>query len=220
MSNELLEAIKKNIENAPFDWVLVRVATNKENSVRHRLRSEAISTGLNELIPEIVVLEEPRIRIKDDGSKEYQNINVLPGYILVNMDIYDEELLAMIRHTDGVLGFSGDRYNPAPISPSDTLKYFSMAVTDKVQAKSEVTIQAKEVKGKTVSVKSGGTPVSTDLVVGDVVVVLDGPFESMTGVVSALELEHERAQVLISAFGRETPVDLKLSQIRKQSNAV
>lgn len=218
MSNELLDKVKDQIENAAFDWVLVRVSRNKENSVRHRLRSEALSAGLNDLIPEIVVLEEPRIRIKDDGTKEYQNINVLPGHILVNMDIYDEDLLALIRHCDGVVGFSGDRYTPTPISKEDTLKYFSMAITDKVQAKAEVQAEQTEVGKNTVGTKSGGTAVITNLIVGDVVIVLDGPFEGMTGAVSSIELEHERAQVLISAFGRETPVDLKLNQIRKQTN--
>lgn len=217
--SELLERVQQQINDAPFDWVLVRVSRNKENSVRHRLRSEAVSAGLSDLIPEIVVLEEPRIRIKDDGSKEYHNVNVLPGHILVNMDTYDEELLAVVRHCDGVIGFSGDRYIPTPISKSDALKYFSMAISDKAAAKAGASETSNvELGGKTIGAKSGGKSVSTDLVVGDVVVVLDGPFEGMTGSVSEIELEHERAQVLISAFGRETPVDLKLNQIRKQQD--
>jgi transcriptional antiterminator NusG len=218
MSNELLDKVNEQINNAPFDWVLIQVSRNKENSIRHRLRNEAASADLLDLIPEIVVLEEPRIRIKDDGTKEYQNINVLPGHILVNMDIYDEELLALIRRCDGIIGFNGNRYIPVPLSKEDALKYFLMAIPEKALGETPAATPTIEVAGETVGAKSSGTKTSTGLVVGDVVSVLDGPFEGMTGSISEIELEHERAQVLITAFGRETPVDLKLNQIRKQAN--
>ncbi|MDR1861613.1 MAG: KOW motif-containing protein [Candidatus Ancillula sp.] len=208
-----LDELREGIADAPFTWVLVRTYMRREKSAANNIKSKIESIGLDELVYEIVIPEEGVIELNENGEKKRVVRMRTPGHILLNMDVNDETLVREIRRTNDVVGYTGD-YTPVPLSVDDVYAILAPIVEKTPQEKKTVDTKLTTTAGT----KASGVKVEMKYVVGEVVEVTDGPFKGITGTISEIELEHERVQVLISAFGRETPVDLKFNQIRKQGN--
>jgi transcriptional antiterminator NusG len=129
----------------------------------------------------------------------------VPGYTLVRMDMTDESWGA-VRHTPGVTGFVGNTHQPVPLTEDEV---FSMLAPN-IQAKAAATAPAKGAGGG-----QAATPIQVDFEVGESVTVTDGPFETLPATISEISPESQKLKVLVTIFGRETPVELSFSQVTK-----
>lgn len=213
-----IEEAKQKLSNVlnelEGDWVLIRTYARREHSVSDSISNRLTGSGLEDALYEIIVPEETVIEIDKTGQKKKTTRVVQPGYILARMDIYNEDAVFEIRRTNGVLGYAGSNnsYEPVALTNDEVIQLMVPTIKSASSAHKEDALREL----KTTGVKSGGTKVEIDYVVGDVITVVDGPFMGMDAIIDEIDLEHERVNVLISVFGRETPVDLKVSQVRKQ----
>ncbi|GHT83019.1 hypothetical protein FACS1894125_6300 [Actinomycetota bacterium] len=224
MSDKLVE-LKEKIASAPFSWVLVRTYVRREKSASRNIQSKIEDwkkstnedvLALAEGVYEIVVPEESIIVLEATGEKKRVARMRTPGYIILNLDISNDTLVREIRRTNDVVGFTGD-YTPVALTVDEVFELLAPIVEKAPESgKKTIEVTASPV---TAGTKASGVKTEIQYVVGEIVEVTDGPFKSMTGAVSEIELEHERIQVLISAFGRETPVDLHFTQIRKSKES-
>ena len=129
---------------------------------------------------------------------------MLPGYILVRMDLNDPSWSA-VRNTPGVTGFVGATSRPSPLSIDDVLKFL---LPQEQQAKPAA-------GGKAASAPAKGPVVEVDFEVGESVTVMDGPFATLPATISEVNADGQKLKVLVSIFGRETPVELSFSQVSK-----
>ncbi|MDR0950724.1 MAG: transcription termination/antitermination factor NusG [Candidatus Ancillula sp.] len=197
--NELLDTLEG-------EWALVRCYGMREKSVAEAIERRIAAAGLEDTFFETMVPEETVIVADKDGNKKQISRVREPGYILVRMDTYDEETIVEVRRTNGVLGYAGDMYNPVPLSRDEVLRLIYP------QNKSAVANP-----GVTAGEKQSGQKIEVNYEVGEVVRIIEGPFANQDATISELDLEQERVKVLVSVFGRETPTDLKINQIRKQT---
>ena len=132
----------------------------------------------------------------------------MPGYVLVRMDLTDESWGA-VRHTPGVTGFVGNAHQPVPLSLDEVYTMIKPA---------ELEMAAAAAAAPGSSASSGGSSAETPLVdfeIGESVTVMDGPFETLPATISEINAESQKLKVLVSIFGRETPVELSFSQVAK-----
>jgi transcription termination/antitermination protein NusG len=144
-----------------------------------------------------------------NGQRKQVNRKVLPGYILVRMDLNDESWGA-VRNTPGVTGFVGATSRPSPLSLDDVVKF----LLPQGQAKKP----GKAAAATTAAAETGGierTPIEVDFEVGESVTVMDGPFATLPASISEVNGEQQKLKVLVSIFGRETPVELTFNQVAK-----
>jgi transcriptional antiterminator NusG len=210
----VLDKLKEAVTSASYDWVLVRSYAKRERSVKANIENRLELLGLHEYVPEIIVPEETFIEVTDGVKKQGTRVR-MPGYLLLNMDIYNDEVVAEIRKVNGVVNFAGS-YEPIPLRTDEVMNILAPIVERSPELKNKKGANADN-PNMTVGVKSAGIPVEMDVAVGEVITITDGPFESMDATISTVDVEHERVTVLVSIFGRETPVDLHITQIRKQA---
>ncbi|MBU0702840.1 MAG: transcription termination/antitermination protein NusG [Chloroflexi bacterium] len=170
------------------DWYVVHCYSGHENKVKHNLEQRIETMQLHERIFQIVVPTEDEIEVRD-GKRRTVERRVFPGYILVQMTLDDDSWYA-VRNTPGVTGFVGMGNRPAPLRPEEV-----QAILKRMEA------DAPKIK---VTFKPGQK-----------VRIIEGPFNEFIGVVSELNMERAKVQVLISFFGRETPVELDFLQVEK-----
>jgi transcriptional antiterminator NusG len=157
---------------------------------------------MEDYIFQVEVPTEEVTEIKNGQRKQVQR-KVLPGYILVRMDLIDPSWSA-VRNTPGVTGFVGATSRPSPLSIEEVLKFLIPQVQ-----------QAKPAAGKSSSSPSKGPVVEVDFEVGESVTVMDGPFQTLPATISEVNADGQKLKVLVSIFGRETPVELSFSQVSK-----
>jgi transcriptional antiterminator NusG len=168
-------------------WYVVHTMSGFEEKVKASIEERAKTKGLDQQISRILIPTEKIIEIKGKRKKESEK-KFYPGYILVEMEL-NEDTWHLIRTTQRVTGFVGGR-KPAPV-PQE-----------------EVEIILQQLEGKTPQVK-------THFEKGENVRITDGPFTNFTGYIDEVDPEHERVKVMVSIFGRQTPVELGFSQIEK-----
>ena len=139
--------------------------------------------------------------IKNDQKKQVRRVR-MPGYVLVRMDLTDESWGA-VRHTPGVTGFVGHTHQPVPLSLDEV---FTMLAPN-LETKEEATGKPGTKKATEVKV--------VDFEVGESVTVMEGPFETLPATISEINAESQKLKVLVSIFGRETPVELSFNQVAK-----
>lgn len=202
-----LEAFRRELWAKPGDWFVVHTYSGMEKRVKHNLENRIISLNMEDYIHEIVVPTEEVAEIKN-GQRKMVTRTVLPGYVLVRMDLTDESWSA-VRHTPSVTGFVGHSHQPVPLSMSEVEDMLAPAVV----AVAEAEAAASGEKGSSTTPRK---PVEVaDFDVSDSVMVVDGPFATLHATITEINAESQRVKALVEIFGRETPVELSFSQIQK-----
>ncbi len=199
-----IETLRRELRTQFGDWYVVHSYAGYENKVKTNLESRIQSLDMEEYIFQVEVPTEEVVEIKN-GKRQQVQRKVFPGYILVRMDLNDESWGA-VRNTPGVTGFVGATSRPSPLSLDEVVNILAPA-----------TRKAATVAQGGKSAASGDKPrvEVVDYQVGESVTVMDGPFATLPATISEIDPVHQKLHVLVSIFGRETPVELAFSQVSK-----
>lgn len=193
---------KRDLMRLPGDWYVVHTYSGYEQRVRDNLESRVRALGLEERIYEVVIPTEEVTEFKK-GKKQVVQKKVFPGYVLVRIDM-DKETWGVVRNTPAVTGFVGTAGSePLPLSMREVAEILRIPEEAKVEAAEEVDEEVVE-------------PVAeVDLDIDETVRVTAGPFADFTGTIAEINLDQHKLKVLVSIFGRETPVELGFDQVAK-----
>jgi transcriptional antiterminator NusG len=169
-------------------WYVVHCYSGQENKVRHAIEQRIETMGMQDKIFDVVVPTEEEIEVRE-GKRRTIERRVFPGYILVQM-IMDEDSWYVVRNTPGVTGFVGMGNEPTPLRP-------------------------EEVSGIMRRMEAEAPKIKVTFKPGQKVRIIDGPFNEFIGTVSDIDMEKAKVRVLVSFFGRETPVELDFLQVEK-----
>jgi transcriptional antiterminator NusG len=203
-----LEAFRRELWAKPGDWYVVHTYYGMENRVRQNLENRIVSLNMEDYIHEIVVPTEEVAEIKN-GQRKMVKRTVLPGYVLVRMDLTDESWAA-VRHTPSVTGFVGQAHQPVPLSMTEVENMLAPSVV----AAAEAPAGAAAAGGGTATATKKQVEVA-DFGEGDSVMVVDGPFATLHATITEINAEAQRVKALVEIFGRETPVELSFSQVQR-----
>jgi len=184
--------LRRALQTAPGDWYVVHSYAGYENKVKTNLESRIASLDMEDYIFQVEVPTEEVTEVKN-GKRQQVQRKVFPGYILVRMDLNDESWGA-VRNTPGVTGFVGATSRPSPLSLDEVVK---------------ILVPATQKKAERPQVKV------VDFEVGESVTVMDGPFATLPATISEISPDAQKVKVLVSIFGRETPVELSFNQVSK-----
>jgi transcriptional antiterminator NusG len=207
---DALKEFRDNLYSQPGDWYVVHTYSGMEKRVKANLENRITSLNAEDYIFQVEVPTEEVAEIKN-GQRKLVKRTVLPGYVLVRMDLTDESWGA-VRHTPSVTGFVGNAHQPVPLSLDEVEKMLAPAIEAEVAAAAPETATAAsstQQKAKTPKVEFG------DFSVGDSVMVVDGPFATLHATITEMNVDAQRVKALVEIFGRETPVELSFSQIQK-----
>lgn len=192
---DVVEEFKRELRMLPGDWYVIHSYAGYENRVKTNLESRITSLNMEDYIFQIEVPTHQVTEIKS-GKKTTVNEKVLPGYILVRMDLTDESW-AVVRNTPGVTGFVGLSNKPSPLPLSEVAGLLAPAPAEGAKP-------AEAAKART-----------PEYEVGESVTVMDGPFATLPATVNEVNPVTQKLKVLVSIFGRETPVELSFDQVSK-----
>ena len=199
-----VEEYKRQLRLKDGDWYVVHSYAGYEKRVKTNLETRIQSLNMEDFIFEIEVPMEEVTEIKNGQKKLVSRVR-MPGYVLVRMDLTDESWGA-VRHTPGVTGFVGNAHQPVPLSLDEV---FTMLAPD---------LETPASAGGSGTSGGGGKAKETQVVdfqVGESVTVMEGPFETLPATISEINPDTQKLKVLVSIFGRETPVELSFSQVAK-----
>ncbi|MBP7166838.1 MAG: transcription termination/antitermination factor NusG [Bacteroidia bacterium] len=175
-------------------WYVIRAISGKEKKVKQYIESEIIRTGLQDYIAQVLIPMEKYYQIKD-GKKISKERSYFPGYILLEAELVGE-IPHIIENTSGVIGFLGAKGEPpAPLRLSEV---------NRILGKVDELVESDEV-------------LNIPYVVGETVKVIDGPFNSFSGVIEEVNEEKKKLKVMVKIFGRKTPLELSYMQVEKES---
>jgi transcriptional antiterminator NusG len=169
-------------------WYVIHCYSGYENKVRHNLEQRIETMGMKDRIFDVFIPMQEEIEVKD-GKRKTVERHIFPGYVLVNMAL-SEESWYVVRNTPGVTGFVGMGNSPTPLRPEEVAQI----------------VKRTEAEAPTIKVT---------FKVGERVRIVDGPFNDFRGVVSEIDMERTKVRVMVSFFGRETPVELDFLQVEK-----
>ncbi|MFH1150628.1 MAG: transcription termination/antitermination protein NusG [Actinomycetota bacterium] len=169
-------------------WYVVHTYSGYENKVKNNLEHRIESMHMQDKIFEVVVPTEDVLEYKS-GKKQLSQKKLLPGYLLVRMKL-DDDSWYVVRNTPGVTGFVGTSARPVPISDDEVERVLARQAAEKPK-------------------------VAAEFAEGEGVKVVEGPFADFTGIISEVSLDQSKLKVLVSIFGRETPVELTFDQVQK-----
>ncbi len=192
--------LREEIESKFGDWYVIHTYSGMENRVKQNIDSRVSSLNMEDYIFESVVPTEDVVEIRNNTRKTVTRC-VLPGYVLVRMELTDESWSA-IRHTPSVTGFVGHGHNPVPLSVDEVVKMLTPSVVSKVAAEAKAPTAKKKVE-------------VVDFAVGDSVMVTEGPFTGVHATITEINSQSSRLKALVEILGRETPVDLEFKQVEK-----
>jgi len=193
--SDIVAEFTRELRMLPGDWYVVHSYAGYENRVKTNLESRIMSLNMEDYIFQIEVPTHQVTEIKS-GKKQTVNEKVLPGYILVRMELTDESW-AVVRNTPGVTGFVGLSSKPSPLPLSEVATLLAPAPAEGAK-------QAETAKKST-----------PEYEVGESVTVMDGPFATLPATVNEVNPVTQKLKVLVSIFGRETPVELSFDQVSK-----
>ena len=180
------------LRNAPGEWFVVHSYAGYEKKVKGNLVNRIQSLNMEEFIFQIEVPEE-EVRELKNGAIKVVKRNVFPGYVLVRMELSDESW-SCVRNTPGVTGFVGNAHHPSPLTLSEVENILAPRPLK---------------KGGKIEMKD------IDYAIGESITVMDGPFATLPATISEIMPEQAKLKVLVSIFGRETPVELSFHQVQK-----
>lgn len=201
-----VQAFKDDLAERWGDWYVIHTYAGYENRVKHNLETRIANLDMEDYIFEVAVTIDEVTEIKN-GQKKTRKQPRMPGYCLVRMDLTDESWGA-VRHTPGVTGFVGNAHNPVPLGLDEVFTMLKPADLDKPAAAAAAGAPAKDGQ-------AAAAPIDVDFEVGESVTVMEGPFETMPATISEILPEAQKLKVLVSIFGRETPVELGFNQVAK-----
>ncbi len=170
------------------NWYAIHTYAGYENAVSRNLKQRIESLGMEDRIFNVLVPTEKKIKIKG-GKRVEEEEKIYPGYVLVDMMVTDDSWY-VVRNTPRVTGFVGSGVYPVPLDKKEVDVLFSR-------------------------MNKGEIKHTIDLVIDDIVKIVDGPFKDLEGKVSEVDDDHGKIKVLVSMFGRETPVELDFLQVKK-----
>jgi transcription termination/antitermination protein NusG len=194
-ADSVQEEFMRELRMLPGDWYVVHSYAGYENRVKTNLESRIQSLNMEDYIFQIEVPVHQVTEIKG-GKRQLVSEKVLPGYILVRMDLTDESW-AVVRNTPGVTGFVGLSSRPSPLQLNEVAGLLA---------------PEPEASAKQAEAARTATP---DFEVGESVTVMDGPFATLPATVNEINPDTQKLKVLVSIFGRETPVELSFDQVTK-----
>ena len=183
---------RRTLRAAIGDWYVIHSYAGYEKKVKGNLANRIQSLNMEDYIFQIEVPEEEVTEIKNGQRKQVKR-NIYPGYVLVRMELTDESWSA-VRNTPGVTGFVGNAHHPSPLSMDEVEKILAPRPVKKSD-KADIRV--------------------VDFEVGESVTVMDGPFATLPASISEIMPEQAKLKVLVSIFGRETPVELSFGQVQK-----
>ncbi len=188
-------AQQKAINDPRFRWYIVNTYTGSEETVKTTLRERVERARLEDKFGEIFVPKMVVEKVLKSGKKKYVDKTTYPGYLIVQMELNDDTM-GCVTSTPKVTGFVGNRRHPRPMPDSEVLRLLSPGHNTGEVASEKTVAGYKK---------------------GDEVKVIDGPFTNFDGVVDEVRPEKMKVKVLVSIFGRETPVELSFSQVKKNT---
>ena len=171
-----------------FRWYVVNTYSGHENKVKQNLEHRVVSLGQKRFVRQIVVPTESKTEIVN-GEKKTKDERTMPGYVLVNMEL-NEDSWQLVKGTPGVTGFVGASNEPVPLTQPEVDRLLHREVAQKVATRAQFTI-------------------------GESVKVVAGPLSDFSGEISEINQEAQKLKVLVSIFGRETPVEVSFDQVKK-----
>ncbi len=193
--------LRARIESEFGDWYVIHTYSGMENRVKQNLDARVQTLGMEDHIFETVVPTEDVVEIRN-GVKKTVTRTVLPGYVLVRMDMTDESWAA-VRHTPSVTGFVAHAHTPIPLTIDEVVSMLAPGAIAKAVAQSSGPVAKK----KKVEV--------ADFQIGDSVMVVQGPFAGVHATITEINVNNQRMKALVEILGRETPVDLTFAQVQK-----
>lgn len=182
-----------DMDNLEKQWFVIHTYSGYENKVKNNLESRVQTMGMEDKIFRVLVPTEEQMEVKN-GKKRVVQRKVFPGYVLVEMIMTDDSWY-VVRNTPGVTGFVGSPgggSKPVPLLPAEVHMILRQMGVDEVKMR-------------------------LDYEVGEAVRIVDGPFTDMIGTVEEINIDQEKLRVLVSMFGRETPMELDFIQVEKLS---
>jgi transcription termination/antitermination protein NusG len=193
-----IEAFKTDLRRKPGEWYVIHSYAGYENRVKANLENRTQSLNMEDYIHEVEVPMEEVTEIKNAQRKIVRRVRI-PGYVLVRMDLTDESWGA-VRHTPGVTGFVGHTHQPVPLTLDEVFSMLAPTLAPKTQAQAAAKALSE---------------IKVDFTIGESVTVTDGPFDTLPATISEINAEGQKLKVLVSIFGRETPVELSFNQVAK-----
>ncbi len=173
-------------------WYVVRAVSGKEKKVKEYIESEINRLGLQDFVSQVLIPQEKIYQVRK-GKKISKERNYFPGYVLIEAALVGE-IPHIIRNIPNVLGFLGTGNEPSPIRPAEV----------------------KRILGKVDELAEQGEGVNIPFIVGETVKVIDGPFNSFSGVIEEINEEKKKLKVMVKIFGRKTPLELSFMQVEKE----
>jgi len=171
-------------------WYVIHTYSGYENKVKANLEHRVLTMNMADRIFDVFIPKQVVTDYKGGGRKVTQEKRVFPGYILVHMDLNDDSW-SVVRNTPGVTGFVGSQAKPVPLSREEVSRI------------------------RTNAVDTERPKVVTDFVIGQVVKVTHGPLADFDGIIAEVNADQAKMRVMVSIFGRETPVELGFDQVKK-----
>ncbi len=175
-------------EEDPSDWFVVHCYSGYEKKVRHNLEQRIETMGMKDMIFDVIIPTQEEVEVRD-GKRRTVERHIFPGYVLVNL-ILTEESWFVVRNTPGVTGFVGMGNLPTPLRPEEVAQIIKRMESDSPM-------------------------INVTFKVGERVRIVDGPFNDFRGLVADIDMERTKVRVMVSFFGRETPVELDFLQVEK-----
>lgn len=180
--------MSKQVQDGERHWYVIHTYAGYENAVARNLKQRVESLGMEDKIFNVVVPTEKKIKVKG-GKRVEEEEKIYPGYVLVDMIVTDDSWY-VVRNTPRVTGFVGSGVNPVPLEGKEMEELFKRMNADTVKH-------------------------TINLEPNDAIIISDGPFKELEGKVAEVDEERGKVKVLVSMFGRETPVELDFLQVRK-----
>ncbi len=172
-----------------FRWYVINTYSGHENKVKQNLEHRVATLGQGRNVRQVVVPTEQVMEVNKDGQKEPKEKRTMPGYVLVNMEMTDESW-GLVKNTPGVTGFVGARNDPVPLSKPEVDRLLHRETAERPRSKAQFSI-------------------------GESVKVVSGPLSDFSGEIAEINEDAAKLKVLVSIFGRETPVEVGYDQVKK-----
>lgn len=179
-------------EQDPKKWYVVRAISGNEKKVKQYIENEVNRLNLKEFISQVLIPTEKVYQIRK-GKKVSKERNYFPGYVLIEA-VLTGEIPHIIKNVPGVIGFLGSKGEPVPMRPSEVNR-----ILGKVD---ELSLKEEEL--------------NIPFIIGETVTVVDGPFNSFSGVIEEINEEKKKLKVMVKIFGRKTPLELSFMQVEKE----
>ena len=212
-----LRQFMRELKKLDGEWYIIQCYSGYENKVKTNLEMRAQTLGVDDQIHEVVVPIEEVTELRD-GKRKNVKRKLLPGYVLVRMDLQDASW-SVVRDTPGVTSFVGNEGKPTPVKIREVAKFLLPPETATPASEGEDAAAATGVDVSSTGVATPPKPASETVVVdyevGESVTILSGPFATVSATISEIDTTANRLKAMVSIFGRETPVELEFDQVEK-----